>query len=591
MGERCRACNEALPALARFCPGCGRSTVGATVASVAVAGGGAGAGGTLSDPRQRMLPPRLIAAGTQITERYVIDGVLGEGGMGVVYRATDLSHGRTVAIKALHASLMGDVEVRRRFQREAQLMIGWNHRYVARVHDFVEHEDLLAFVMEFVDGPTLEEHAQRWNGKLPYDDIRQIFTGVLEAMEAAHAAGIIHRDLKPHNILLRLEEGGVVPKIVDFGVAKVLEGTTYTMSGAMLGTCRYMSPEQVKSPQHVDHRADIYSLGVTLYRCVTGRCPFEGNSHFAVMMAHVQQPPEPPSAFRPHLPPALERIMLQSLAKDRADRPQSCAEFRAALERSLIDVTSSRVEHEADHPRVILEDDGNEMLLIPAGAFQLGPNRRVVLLDRFYLARYPVTNRQFQAFVEATSYRPTDPEAHRFLHHFRNGRCPPELLDHPVVFVSWTDARAYCQWAARRLPSEAEWEKAARGPDGNKYPWGREEPTLELANYGQARAKSYPISTGDGGTAPVTAFERSASPYGIEGMAGNVFEWCEDVDDPGFYLHGPERNPRNTVQPGDAPCVIRGGSWRYDASSLRTYARASFPTTFRLDTVGFRVAL
>src|SRR5512140_2774422 len=372
MGARCRACNEALPALARFCPGCGRSTVGATVASVAVAGGGAG--GTLSDPRQRMLPPRLIAAGTQITERYMIDGVLGEGGMGVVYRAKDLSRERTVAIKALHASLMGDVEVRRRFKREAQLMLGWNHRFVARVFDFIEHEDLLAFVMEYVEGPTLEEHAQRWNGKLPYDDIRQIFTGVLEAMEAAHAAGIIHRDLKPHNILLRLEEGGVVPKVVDFGVAKVLEGTTYTMSGAMLGTCRYMSPEQVKSPQHVDRRADIYSLGVTLYRCVTGRCPFEGNSHFAVMMAHVQQPPEPPSAFRPHLPPALERIMLQALAKDPADRPQSCAEFRAALERSLIDVTSSRVEHESDHPRVILEDDGNEMLLIPAGAFQLGPN-------------------------------------------------------------------------------------------------------------------------------------------------------------------------------------------------------------------------
>jgi serine/threonine protein kinase len=587
MGERCRACNEALPALARFCPGCGRPSGGGAHAGAAVPA----AGGTLTDLRQRMLPPRLIAAGTRITDRYEIDGVLGEGGMGVVYRAADLQRRRTVAIKALHASLMGDPDVRRRFRREAQLMLGWNHRYVARVHDFIEHEDLLAFVMDYVDGPTLEEHAQRWNGKLPYDDIRQIFTRVLEAMEEAHSVGIIHRDLKPHNILLHLEDSGVVPRIVDFGVAKVLEGTTYTMSGAMLGTCRYMSPEQVESPQHVDHRADIYSLGVTLYRCVTGRCPFEGNSHFAVMMAHVQQQPEPPSAFRPHLPPALERIMLQALAKDRADRPQSCAAFRAALEGSLVDVTSSRVERESAHPRVIREDDGNEMLLIPAGPFPFGVHRRTVLLDRFYLARHPVTNRQFQAFVEATGYRPSDAETHRFLHHFRNGCCPPELADHPVVFVSWTDARAYCRWAARRLPSEAEWEKAARGPDGNKYPWGREEPTLELANFGQARAKSYPVTTGDGGTAPVTAFPHSASPYGIEGMAGNVFEWCEDVDDPGFYLHGPDRNPRNTIQLGEAPCVIRGGSWRYDARSLRTYARASFPMTFRLDTVGFRVAL
>jgi serine/threonine protein kinase len=595
MGARCRACNEALPALARFCPGCGRPTAegaasGAGAVVLSADGPGAIDFGTLSDPRQRALPPRLIAPGTRVSEHFQVDGVLGEGGMGVVYRATDLRSGRTVAIKALHASLMGDDGIRRRFRREAQLMLSWNHRYVARVYDVIEHPDLLAFVMEYVDGPTLEEYAQRWSGKLSYDDIRQIFGCVLEAMETAHAIGIIHRDLKPHNILLSLEDG-VVPKIVDFGVAKVLEGTTYTMSGALLGTCRYMPPEQVESSQDVDHRADIYSLGVTLYRCVTGRCPFEGNSHFAVMMAHVQQIPEPPSAFRPHLPMALEHIILQSLAKDRADRPQSCAEFRAAIERSLVDVTSTRVEREADHPPVILDDDGSEMLLVSSGPFQLGPHRRVVMLDRFYLARHPVTNKQFQRFVEVTGYRPNDAEKHRFLYHFRNGRCPPGLADHPVVFVSWTDARAYCRWAARRLPSEAEWEKAARGPDGNKYPWGREEPRPELANFGQARAKTYPVTSGDGGTAPVTAFPHSASPYGAEGMAGNVFEWCEDVDDPGFYLRGPERNPRNTIQLGEAPCVIRGGSWRYDARSLRTYARASFPPTFRLDTVGFRVAL
>jgi serine/threonine-protein kinase len=591
MGETCRACTKALPALARFCPNCGTpvaTTATLAAESVVAMPSAIAAGATVTDARSHAMPPRLIAPGTQITLRYRIDGVLGEGGMGVVYRALDTDRERTVAIKALHASLMGDAGIRRRFKREAQLMLGWNHRYVARVYDVIEHEDLIAFVMEYVDGPTLEEHTQRWNGKLPYDEIRQIFSGVLEAVEAAHAVGIIHRDLKPQNILLHFDQSGVVPKIVDFGVAKVLEGTTYTMSGALLGTCRYMPPEQVESPQHVDHRADIYSLGVTLYRCVTGRTPFEGNSHFAVMMAHVQQAPEPPSAFRPHLPAALEQIMLQALAKDRGDRPQSCAEFRTALELALVDVTPSPIDRGAESPRVLIEDDGNEMLLIPPGPFQLGAHRRIVLLDRFYLARHPVTNRQFQAFVETTGYAPSDPERHRFLHHFRNGSCPPELADHPVVFVSWTDARAYCRWAARRLPSEAEWEKAARGPEGNKYPWGREEPTAELANFGQARAKAYPL---DGGTVAVSAFPHSASPYGIEGMAGNVFEWCEDVDDPGFYLHGPERNPRNTIQPGNAPCVIRGGSWRYDARSLRTYARASFPPTFRLDTVGFRVAL
>ena len=564
--ERCTACNEPLPPRARFCPGCGRSLQEQTH----------------TDPALRALPPRLIAPGTKVTGRYAIDGVIGEGGMGVVYLGTDREKDRPVAIKALHASLMGDHEIRRRFTREAQLMLGWNHRHVARVHDFVEHDDLLAFVMEYVDGPTLEDHAQRWGGKLPYDDLRLIFRGVLAAMEEAHSVGIVHRDLKPHNILLRVDEAGIHPKIVDFGIAKILEGTTYTMTGALLGTCRYMSPEQVQAPQSVDHRSDIYSLGVTLYRCLTGRCPFEGTNHFALMMAHVDQEPEPPSAYRPHLPAPLEAITLQALAKKREDRPQSCAAFAAALETALADVTPVRVERETELAPVVIEEDGNEMLLISAGPFQMGAHRRTVLLDRYYVARHPVTNRQFAAFVRATGYKPTDVEANRFLQHWKSSGYAPELADHPVTFVSWLDARAYCRWAGRRLPTEAEWEKAARGPDGNKYPWGRDEPTAELANFGGVRG---------GGTCPVGAFPRGASLYGIEGLAGNVFEWCEDVDDLTFYLHGPDRNPRNTIQPGDAPCVVRGGAWAYDAKSLRTYARASFPPTFRIDSVGFRVAL
>jgi serine/threonine-protein kinase len=477
---------------------------------------------------------------------------------------------------------MGDAEIRRRFTREAQLMIGWNHKNVARVHEILEHDELLAFVMEYVDGPSLEDHAQRWGGKLPWDDIRVIFTEVLAAMAEAHQLGIVHRDLKPQNILLQIDEAGLRPKIVDFGIAKILEGTTYTVTGALLGTCRYMSPEQVQRPQDVDHRSDIYSLGVTLYRCVTGRCPFEGNNHFALMMAHVNQEPEAPSTYRPHMPPALEAVMLQALRKPPDARHDGCAAFSSALEAALVDVTPVRVEREAELPRIIVEEDGNEMVLIPGGAFQMGANRRTVLLDRYYLARHAVTNAQFLAFVEATGYRPTDAEAGRFLQHWRGPRPPLDLADHPVVFVSWLDARAYCRWAARRLPSEAEWEKAARGPDGLKYPWGRDEPTTEHANFGRTRG---------GGTCPVAAHPRGASPFGIVGMAGNVFEWCEDVDDVAFYLHGPERNPRNTIQPGGAPCVVRGGSWIYDARSLRTHARASFPPTFRLDSVGFRVAL
>jgi len=146
---QCTSCGEALPPRARFCPGCGQPLQG----------------GTRTDANQQRLPPRLLQTGTRIGDRYLIQGVIGEGGMGVVYRATDLQKDRLVAIKALHANLMGDAEIRRRFIREAQLMLGWNHKHVARVHDLVEHEDLLAFVMEYVDGPSLEDHVQRWGGK------------------------------------------------------------------------------------------------------------------------------------------------------------------------------------------------------------------------------------------------------------------------------------------------------------------------------------------------------------------------------------------------------------------------------------------
>jgi serine/threonine-protein kinase len=211
----------------------------------------------------------------------------------------------------------------------------------------------------------------------------------------------------------------------------------------------------------------------------------------------------------------------------------------------------------------------------------MGPRRRQVHLDAYYLARFPITNRQFEKFTRVTSYKPNDAEAHRFLSHWRGGRCPEELLDHPVVFVSWFDADAYCVWAGRRLPTEAEWEKGARGTDGRKYPWGRDDPTPQLANFDRAA----------GGTVAIDACADGASPYGLVGMAGNVWEWCEDVDKPKFYLQGPARNPRHCGEGGDQPRVVRGGSWMYDARSLRTIVRASYRPSFRLDGVGFRVAL
>ncbi len=141
------------------------------------------------------------------------------------------------------------------------------------------------------------------------------------------------------------------------------------------------------------------------------------------------------------------------------------------------------------------------MVLVPGGPFLMGKARRTVHIDAFYLDKTPVTNRAFATFVEVTGYRPTDAGANRFLSHFRSGKIPRGQEDHPVSYVSWTDAKAYAMWAGKRLPSEAEWEKAARGTDGRKYPWGRTEPGLKKANFGHK----------DGGTVRVGSYPEGAS--------------------------------------------------------------------------------
>jgi serine/threonine-protein kinase len=298
------------------------------------------------------------------------------------------------------------------------------------------------------------------------------------------------------------------------------------------------------------------------------------------MMAHVQQQPRRPSELRPDIPPALEALVLDALAKDPAARPASCAVFRERLYAALSVFASHPPAPRGSLPPVIRDNSGHEMVLVPAGAFPMGPDRREVRLDAFYVDRLPVDNLQFWTFVTITGYRPEDHDAARFLHHVR-GKVPPALEHHPVTYVSWDDARAYASWAGKRLPTEAEWEKAARGTDGRKYPWGRAEPSPVRANYGQHH----------GGTTPVGAFPDGASPYGVLDLAGNVWEWCEDYDDPSFYADGPTYNPKNTRRPEQKPLlVMRGGSWLYGPRSLRTFSRTGFEAHYRFASGGFRCA-
>ncbi|HEY3594373.1 MAG TPA: bifunctional serine/threonine-protein kinase/formylglycine-generating enzyme family protein, partial [Polyangiaceae bacterium] len=533
-----------------------------------------------SDPVEMALPPMRLLPGTRVSV-YRIEGVIGEGGMGVVYRAHDEATGREVAMKCLHTNLAGDADIRRRFAREAKVLRSYSHPNVVGVYDFVEQGYLLAIVMELVQGVTLLEHLAKWRGHMPFVEVRDIYTGVLDGVGEGHRQGVVHRDLKPGNILVTGVGDSLRAKIVDFGIAKILEGTTYTMTGALLGTCFYMSPEQVQRPDTAGPRSDIYSLGITLYQLCTGRVPFQSTNHFAVMMAHVNETPKPPSLLRPDMPPELETLILDALAKDPSARPASCAEFRRRFEESLTSLTTRPSRRVSDVlPAVVKGPRGDEMVLIPGGTFLMTSDRRTVHVDPYYVDKLPVTNREFALFLEVTGYRPSDAGADRFLSHFRAGKVPRGHGLHPVVYVSWDDAHAYAQWAGKRIPSEAEWEKAARGTDGRKYPWGRSEPGSSKANYGNR----------DGGTAPVGSFPEGASPYGALDMAGNVWEWCEDYDVPEFYEEGPPNNPCNVQKGERALLVMRGGSYMYGARSMRTYSRTSFEAHYRFAGGGFRCA-
>lgn len=534
-------------------------------------------------PPERTQPLKLeqggiLPTGSVLAGQYTIEKVIGEGGMGIVYRAQDSVVGRPVAIKMLHANLLGDSGIRRRFLREARLMSGWSHPHVVQVYDLLEQDRLLAIVMEYVDGTTLTEYLKKWGGQLPLDELNLLFSDLLSTMEEAHNQGIVHRDLKPDNILLHKTETRMFPKIVDFGLAKILEGTTYTVSGALLGTCQYMPPEQIQNERSIDHRADIYSLGITLFQLCTGRCPFQNSNHFALMMAHVNNPPPRPSSLRKDLPPQLETLILDTLAKDPDDRPKDCGVFRERLQQALGGTRRPQNVPVHSLPPTIKRQDGHELILIPEGEFLLGPNRRSIYLDSFYMDATPVTNRQFKLFMDVTGYKPSDSSAKRFLSHWEGLQCPTKWLEHPVVFVSWFDARAYAAWAGLHLPTEAQWEKAARGEKGRKYPWGREDPTPSRAHFGRKKHT----------TVAVRSHPKGVSPYGIHDMAGNVWEWCEDVDVPSFYSDGPTHNPRNVLRGEHPKYVLRGGSWMYDARSLKTTKRTSYEPHFRLDDVGFR---
>lgn len=275
---------------------------------------------------------------------YRIEKLLGQGGMGEVYLGVHTEIERKVAIKVISPHLARDERIRERFRREALILSRLNHPNIVQLYDFWDRPEGLFLIMEYVDGISLDRYIHRVvRGPLPVKLAIDLFLQVLEAFQYAHEQGVIHRDIKPSNILIGKDKDHYFVKILDFGIARILAGDgtrdekqkELTMTGTTLGTVAYMSPEQIKAKTSadIDHRSDIYSLGIVFFEMLTGRPMYDRSelSEFDLLLKIAMEPPPNLLSVNPTLPPELDAILQKALAKSPKDRYQSCLEFAADL--------------------------------------------------------------------------------------------------------------------------------------------------------------------------------------------------------------------------------------------------------------------
>jgi serine/threonine protein kinase len=262
---------------------------------------------------------------------YQIVAEIGRGGMAIVYKAWQPSLERFVALKVLPAYFQHDPEFLARFHREAKSAARLNHPNIITVHDTGEFDGVHYIAMEYVEGGSLRDRLAA--GPLSLEEAESILAQIADALDFAHRHGLIHRDIKPANILFT-DDGR--PKVTDFGIARASDGTHLTRTGVLMGTPEYMAPEQAEG-RPVDHRTDLYALGVVLYQMLTGRAPFQGTTPHATLHAVIYEPPPPPRQIAPGLPSAVEAVVLKAIAKQPERRFQRGADMAAALRAALLD--------------------------------------------------------------------------------------------------------------------------------------------------------------------------------------------------------------------------------------------------------------
>ncbi|MBN8616908.1 MAG: protein kinase [Deltaproteobacteria bacterium] len=296
----------------------------------------------------------LPTVGTVLDDKYEIEGFLGQGGMAAVFRAKHRYTHRTVAIKVLLPSIARDATVVERFLREARAVSALDHPAAVTVLDVGRTASGHYLVMEYLEGETLRARLAR--GSMPIDDALVILEPLVHAVAAAHARGIVHRDIKPDNVFLRrTEDGGVAPKLLDFGISKLTNAEALTLTGAVIGTPEYLAPEQVIDSSRTGPQTDVYQLGVLLYEMLTSVSPFSRHNYEAQLAAILTEEAPPLSTLRPEVGVELEGIVTRAMRRDLATRTPDARtlaqEIRTCRARSSLANAATIQSEPAPHPR------------------------------------------------------------------------------------------------------------------------------------------------------------------------------------------------------------------------------------------------
>lgn len=266
--------------------------------------------------------------GKKLEGRYLIESLVGVGGMANVYKGRDIKSGNIIAVKVLKEEFLDNEELVRRFKNESKAISILDHPNIVKVYDVSVTDQLQYIVMEYIDGITLKEYLKQRGGALTWKEVVHFGTQVLSALEHAHAKGIVHRDVKPQNIML-LADGSI--KMMDFGIARFSRAQSQTVSDKAIGSVHYISPEQAKG-DHTDARTDIYSVGVMLYEMLSGQLPFDGTGAVSIAIMQISDKARPLAQVAPNVPEGLRQITEKAMEKDPANRYQSARDMLEAID-------------------------------------------------------------------------------------------------------------------------------------------------------------------------------------------------------------------------------------------------------------------